>query len=92
MLGWADGEAGAELSEVFEVINEETPDQEPARSSNAGRRKDQRILEECIDRREVGAPVSIDHSAAPMKDSQGNVTGLVLVFRDVSQQKLLEGV
>jgi len=92
MLGWADGEAvGKKLSDVFEVINEETPDQDNqlvtqmlAAGGIGGFSKNALIVGK------MGRRVSIDHSAAPIKDGQGNVTGLVLVFRDVSERKLLE--
>ncbi len=31
--------------------------------------------------------IPIDDSIAPIKDSQGNITGCIIVFRDISQQK-----
>jgi PAS domain S-box-containing protein len=37
-----------------------------------------------------GAEVPIESSAAPMLDEQGNLTGVVLVFRDITERKLAE--
>lgn len=37
-----------------------------------------------------GAEIPIDDSAAPIKDDQGNITGAVLVFRDVTELKQAE--
>lgn len=38
----------------------------------------------------VGEPIPIDQSAAPIRDSQGSINGMVLVFRDISERKLVE--
>jgi PAS domain S-box-containing protein len=92
MLGWEEGEAtGRKLSEIFEVINEETfgpgdqlVDQILHAGGISGFSKNALIVGR------IGRRVSIDHSASPMRDGQGNVTGLVLVFRDVSERKLFE--
>ncbi len=37
-----------------------------------------------------GRKIPIDSTVAPIKDSRGNVTGAVLVFRDVTERKFLE--
>ena len=33
-----------------------------------------------------GTEIPIDDSAAPMRDDEGNITGAVLVFRDITQR------
>ena len=37
-----------------------------------------------------GAECPIDDSAAPIRDEQGHVSGCVLIFRDVTAQRLIE--
>lgn len=34
-----------------------------------------------------GTMYSIDHNASPLKDADGNITGVVLVFRDVTKER-----
>ena len=40
--------------------------------------------------REDGTEVAIDDSGAPIKDLDGNITGVVLVFRDITERRRLE--
>jgi PAS domain S-box-containing protein len=40
--------------------------------------------------REDGTEVAIDDSGAPIKDRDGNITGVVLVFRDITERRRLE--
>jgi PAS domain S-box-containing protein len=35
----------------------------------------------------AGQGIPIDDSAAPIHDDEGNITGVVLVFRDVTQRR-----
>ena len=42
------------------------------------------IAEESILIKKDGSEVPVDDSAAPIKDKEGNITGVVVVFRDVS--------
>jgi len=37
-----------------------------------------------------GTKIPIDDSGAPIKDDNGNISGSVLVFRDISQRKEAE--
>ncbi len=41
--------------------------------------------------RRDGTEVAIDDSGAPIKDHNGNISGVVLVFRDITERKLIEG-
>jgi len=38
-----------------------------------------------------GTEVSIDDSGAPIRDSSGNMIGIVLVFRDITERRMSEG-
>jgi len=92
LTGWPQAEAvGKDLAEVFHIVNEETR----ALAENAVTR----VLEEgivvglashtmLIARDTTETP--IDDNAAPIRDEQGNIAGVVLVFRDVSQQRRME--
>lgn len=40
--------------------------------------------------RKNGTEVAIDHSEAPIRDKDGKTTGVVLVFRDITERKKLE--
>jgi|Deesub1362A_J573_1020465.scaffolds.fasta_scaffold00013_17 diguanylate cyclase (GGDEF)-like protein/PAS domain S-box-containing protein len=89
LTGWKQEEAiGKKLTEVFNIINEKTR----ALAENPV----ERVLREGVvvglanhtvliarDGREI----PIDDSAAPIKDDKGNITGVVLVFRDISERK-----
>ena len=37
-----------------------------------------------------GTEVPIDDSGAPIKDKEGNITGVVLIFRDITERKKTE--
>jgi PAS domain S-box-containing protein len=89
LTGWSSIEAhGKHLDEVFRIVNEKT--RQPAENPC------ERVLREGIivglanhtvliakDGREV----PIDDSAAPIRDDRGQVFGVVLVFRDVTQSR-----
>ncbi len=91
LTGWSTSEAtGVALTEIFNICNEDTrmPVDNPV----------QRVL---IDGVVVGLAnhtvlisrngneVPIDDCAAPIHDDNGRMTGAVLVFRDVSQSRLV---
>lgn len=92
LTGWEPAEAiGRPLSEVFQIINEET--RQPAPDPVA------RVLQEgvvvglanhtvLIDRQ--GGEHSIADSAAPVFAAQGQISGAVLVFRDRTAARLME--
>lgn len=40
--------------------------------------------------REDGTEIAIDDSGAPIRDRNGDITGVVLVFRDITEKKLAE--
>ena len=91
LTGWAEAEArGRPLAEVFRIIDEETC--EPAEGPVSGRLtlNETTIAPEhgiliCRDEREI----SIDASAAPIRDRNDVTIGAVLVFRDVTVQRKL---
>ena len=89
LTGWKSTEAeGRPLIEVFRIQNEAT--RRPAEDLNA------RVLREgvvvglanhTILVTKDGREIPIDDSAAPIHDKQGHITGVVLVFRDVTLRR-----
>ena len=89
MTGWKTAEArGKPLAEVFNIINEQTrksvenPCDKVLREGTIVGLANHTVLI-CAD----GSETPIDDSAAPIRDESGNVFGVVLVFRDASEQR-----
>jgi PAS domain S-box-containing protein len=92
MTGWKSDDAiGQPLTKIFNIINEQT--RQPALDPVS------RVLREGVvvalanhaallarDGRET----AIDDSAAPIRDTAGNLTGVVMVFHDVTEQRRAE--
>jgi|GEM_PF-209352 len=89
LVGWNNEEAaGRPLEDVFHIVNEATrlPVENPAlRSLREGRIVG--LANHTILISKEGAERPIDDSAAPIRDTSGNVMGSVLVFRDISERK-----
>jgi len=92
LTGYSRREAqGRSLSQVFPIFNETTdqPVEDPVakviRSGTVIGLANHTVL-----RRLDGSKVAIDDSAAPIKNAQGELIGVVLVFRDVTQHREVE--
>jgi PAS domain S-box-containing protein len=89
LTGWSLAEArGRELEEVLPIINDETrqPLESPCRRVLRDGMIVARANHTVLIARD-GREIPIDDSAAPIRDAAGNVAGVVLVFRDVSERK-----
>jgi len=92
LTGWTGAEAsGQTLEAVFHIINETT--REPA--ANPARRALQEggvvgLANHTLLIARDGAETPIDDSAAPIRDEQGEISGVVLIFRDVTQRHRVE--
>ncbi|MBH8553918.1 response regulator [Nostocaceae cyanobacterium CENA357] len=89
LTGWKQEEAyGKSSSEVFNIANAKTrnyiesPIKKVLRDGHVFR-----LPEETILISKIGAEIPIDDSAAPIKDDQDNITGAVLIFRDITERK-----
>jgi PAS domain S-box-containing protein len=89
LTGWTTAAAtGKPLDRIFRIVNEETgaPVENPAtralREGMVVGLANHTILLARDDRR-----VPIDDSAAPIRDAAGTVSGVVLVFRDVTEER-----
>jgi len=89
MTGWTLAEArGREMAEVFNIVSEETgePAEEPvARVLATGTVIGLANHTALVDRR--GQVRAIEDSAAPIRDPAGKMTGVVIVFHDVTERR-----
>ncbi|MBA3886731.1 MAG: PAS domain S-box protein [Acidobacteria bacterium] len=92
LTGWALADAqGQPLEVVFPIVNEQSrqPVENPvAKVLQAG--KVVGLANHTILIGKDGTERPIDDSAAPIRDEQGGLRGVVLVFRDISDQKRAE--
>lgn len=91
LTGWTNADAeGRPLSVVFRIVNERTrrvaenPVEKALRLGTVVGLANHTML-----LREDGAEFLIDDSAAPIHDKDGSLFGVVLVFRDVTEQRRL---
>ena len=92
LLGWKQQEvSGKKLTAIFNIINRET--RQPAENPVY------KVLREgftvgltnhTVLIARDGTEVPIDDSAAPIKDDQGNIIGVILVFRDITEREQAE--
>jgi PAS domain S-box-containing protein len=92
LTGWKLNEAqGKALSTVFHIVDEEL--RQPVESPADKVRRLGTIVglaNHTILIRKDGTETPIDDSGAPIRDDDGTLTGIVLVFRDISERKLIE--
>ncbi|MFN6569290.1 response regulator [Dendronalium sp. ChiSLP03b] len=89
LTGWKQEEAfGKNSSEIFNIANAET--RNPIESPIKKVLQDGAIVGlpiETILITRNGIEIPIDDSAAPIKDDKDNITGAVLIFRDITERK-----
>ncbi|MBI2571668.1 MAG: PAS domain S-box protein [Candidatus Schekmanbacteria bacterium] len=92
LTGWSQQEAaGVPLETVFKIVHEETrrPVENPAvRALREGHVVG--LANHTLLIAKNGTQHSIDDSAAPIRDENGTVTGVVLVFRDITERRRQE--
>ena len=92
LTGWSRNKAlGQPLERVFNIVNEVTrqPVENPAnRSLREGVIVG--LANHTVLIKKDGSECPIDDSAAPIRNEQGHVSGCVLIFRDVTAQRLIE--
>ncbi|MCS6865258.1 MAG: response regulator [Gemmataceae bacterium] len=92
LTGWKlDDAKGKPLSEIFRIVNEETrkPVENPVEKVLATGRIVGLANSTVLISRD-GREYPIDDCAAPIHDDAGQVTGVVLVFRDVTEERRRE--
>jgi len=94
LTGWTEAEAkGISLRNVFRIFNEDTraavenPVDKVRRLGTIVGLANHTFLVA-----KDGTEICIDDSGAPIRDSQGRIIGIVLVFRDITERRVSEGV
>ena len=74
------------MAEVFRILDADEPRHDPESRwrSALGRDQDVHLPSNCILVRRDGFEIPIEDSVAPIHDREGQATGAVIVFRDVS--------
>ena len=92
LTGWSRDEAfGRRLPEVFRIIDGDT--REPAANPiklAVQQDKTVGLPHNCVLIRRDGFESAIEDSIAPIHDRDGLITGVVMVFRDVSEARVME--
>ena len=91
LTGWEQEDAlGRDVTEVFHIVSEET------------RTVGESLVAKAIEKGAVvsvanqilidkdGTEIAVDDSVSPIRDEKGNVSGAVLVFRDITKRKRAE--
>lgn len=89
ILGWKKEEAfGKSFEEIFNIFNEQTKEivKSPVREV-FDKGKSIELSEHTMLISKQGDEISIEDSAAPIKDKNGNIVGVVLVFRDITEKQ-----
>ena len=91
MTGWSREDAsGRPLSEVFNIIDGKTRQVAPSPSRRAIEKDGPvELAADCVLIRRDGFESSIEDSAAPIHNRDGQVTGAVIVFHDVSESRAM---
>ncbi len=92
LTGWTQDQAeGRPLEEVFRIINEQTRQVvlNPVKRVLAEGRI-VGLANHTLLIAKDGTERPIDDSAAPIQDAEGTIRGVVLIFRDISEQKQLQ--
>jgi PAS domain S-box-containing protein len=92
LTGWTVGQAlGQPLDAVFRIVNGDT--RQPVGNPATRALREGVVVglaNHTVLTRKDGSERPIDDSAAPIKDALGQVSGCVLIFRDVSEQRAMD--
>jgi diguanylate cyclase (GGDEF)-like protein/PAS domain S-box-containing protein len=91
LIGWTYEEAaGQQLTEIFQVIDATTREPiVPCLEFEVGKGRTVILPPNCVLLQRDGSELPIEDSAAPIHDGSGRVSGLVVVFHDVSEAQAM---
>src|SRR5215216_6734221 len=91
LTGWSQDALGQPLERVFQIVNEVTLQEVENPAIRALREGIVvGLANHTVLIRKDGTECAIDDSAAPIRNEQGDVSGCVLIFRDVTAQRLIQ--
>jgi PAS domain S-box-containing protein len=91
LTGWTAAEASGEhLESVFRTTNEAGGLQATTTGPEVQRRKSSEFTRHTLLTRKDGSRLSIEDSAAPIRDPNGGISGAVMVFHDVTARRRAE--
>lgn len=92
LTGWKQTEAiGNPVSAVFKIVDESiSVKSEPPTGVASPEPANLAIPNHTLLIKQRGQAIPIEHNASPIKDRHGNLTGEVLVFRDISERRRAE--
>lgn len=92
LTGWRQEEAlGRNISEVFRIVHEQTYAQFPNPAMEAIEQGTLKYLPgNVLLLPKDSIPIPIADTAAPIRDEDGNITGAVIVFHDITRRRLAE--
>jgi len=92
LTGWTFRDASMKpATEVFNIVNEHTRSEVESPVAKVLRQgMVVGLANHTILVKKDGTEVPIDDSGAPIRDNDGNITGVVLVFRDITERKRTE--
>ncbi|MCI5219753.1 MAG: PAS domain S-box protein [Candidatus Electrothrix sp. LOE2] len=92
LTGWENADAVGKFSdEIFRIFDEKTERKAPnpvERILRAGKRL--ALSRDAVLQRKDGTKISVADSGAPIRDRKNRVIGVVIIFRDITQEKKME--
>ncbi|MCI5124362.1 MAG: PAS domain S-box protein, partial [Candidatus Electrothrix sp. AR5] len=92
LTGWKNADTVGKFSdEIFRIFDEKTGEKAPnpvERVLRAG--KGLALSQDAVLQRKDGTKMSVADSGAPIRDRENHVIGVVIIFRDITQEKKME--